>query len=74
MSDPVSVSTAVRGPILSVADFRGRKILSFRIGTINDLRNGQSYGPGPDGTDPFEFAGELPFQGNPFLVNSSNLN
>ena len=74
MGDPVAVSTAVRGPILSVADFRGRKILSFRIGTINDNRNGVSYGCGPEGTDPFELAGELPFSGYPFLVNSSNVN
>jgi hypothetical protein len=74
MGDPVTVSTAVRGPILSVADFRGRKILSFRMGRITDRRNGQSYGAGADGTDPFELAGELPFQGYPFLVNSSNLN
>jgi hypothetical protein len=74
MGDPVTVSTAVRGPILSVADFRGRKILSFRIGTITDNRNGQSYGAGVDGTAEFELAGELPFQGYPFLINSSNLN
>jgi hypothetical protein len=74
MNDPVYVSTAVRGPILSVADFRGRKILSFRMGTINDSRNGMSYGSGPDGKDAFEFAGELPFNGYPFLVNSSNVN
>ena len=74
MEDPVFVSTAVRGPILSVADFKGRKILSFRVGTINDVRNGVSYGCGADGSAPFEFAGELPFGGYPFLVNSSNVN
>jgi hypothetical protein len=74
MNDPVFVSAAIRGPILSVADFRGRKILSFRMGTITDNRNGVSYGAGADGHDPFEFAGELPFNGYPFLVNSSNVN
>ncbi|HWA87262.1 MAG TPA: Ig-like domain-containing protein [Opitutus sp.] len=74
MGDPVAVSTAVRGPILSVADFRGKKIVSFRIGNITDARNGKTYGCGADGTAPFEFAGELPFYGYPFLINSTNVN
>jgi hypothetical protein len=74
MGDPVAVSTAVRGPILSVADFRGKKIISYRIGTIKDNRNGKSYGPGADGKAEFECAGELPVAGYPFLVNSTNVN
>jgi hypothetical protein len=74
MGDPVAVSTAVRGPILSVADFRGKKILSFRIGKIVDSRNNKVYGAGADGTAPFEFAGEHRVLGNPFLVNSTNVN
>lgn len=74
LSDPVAVSTAVRGPILTVADFNGKKILSFRIGEINDARNKVIYGCGPNGTDPFEFAGELSFAGRPFLVGSANVN
>lgn len=74
MGDPVAVSTAVRGPILSVADFRGKKILSFRIGRINDARNNVIYGCGADGTAPFELGGQLPVAGNPFLVNSTNVN
>jgi hypothetical protein len=74
MSDPVTVSTAVRGPIVSVADFRGRKMISFRVGAINDYRHNKVYGCGADGTAPFEFAGELPFGGYPFLLNSTNVN
>ncbi len=74
MDDPVAVSTAVRGPILTVADFHGKKILSFRIGAIVDVRNKVTYGCGPTGQDPFEFAGELPFAGRPFLVGSANVN
>ena len=74
MGDPVAVSTAVRGPIVSVADFRGRKILSFRVGPINDYRHNKIYGAGADGTAPFELAGELPFAGYPFLLNSTNVN
>lgn len=74
MGDPVAVSTAVRGPILSVADFRGRKLLSFRVGTINDIRNNKVYGCGSDGKAPFELAGQVSFSGYPFLVNSTNVN
>jgi len=74
MGDPVAVSTAVRGPIVSVADFRGRKILSFRVGPINDYRHNIIYGAGADGTAPFELGGELPFAGYPFLLNSTNVN
>jgi hypothetical protein len=74
MSDPVAVSTAIRGPIVSVADFRGRKVLSFRVGKINDTRNGKVYYPGADGKAAFEFAGELPVAGYPFLLNSTNVN
>lgn len=74
MEDPVAVSTAVRGPILTVADFNGRKLLSFRVAPIHDARNKVTYGCGPDGTDPVEFAGELPVAGRPFLVGSANVN
>lgn len=74
MGDPVAVSVARRGNILTVADFAGRKLLSFRMGPINDLRNEKVYGCGADGADPYEFAGELPLAGRPFLVNSTNVN
>ncbi len=74
MGDPVAVCTAVRGPILTVADFSGKKILSFRIGDLVDARNNITYKCGASGTDKFEFAGELPLPGTPFLVGSANVN
>jgi|GEM_PF-761100 len=74
MGDPVAVSTAIRGPILSVADFNGKKMISFRVGKINDARNNKTYGAGADGKQPFEFAGEVPFNGYPFLINTTNVN
>jgi len=73
MGDPVAVSVATRGNIVSVADFHGRKILSFRIGPITG-RYGEFYGAGEDGKADFEFAGELPIAGHPFLLNSANVN
>jgi hypothetical protein len=74
MGDPVAVSAAVRGPIVTVADFAGKKILSFRIGAIVDARNNVTYGAGATGSDAFEFAGELSFAGHPFLLGSANVN
>ena len=74
MGDPVAVSTAVRGPIVSVADFRGKKVLSFRVGKITDARNNKVYGAGSTGTSPFEFAGQRALTGYPFMLNSTNVN
>ena len=73
MGDPVAVSVASRGYILSVADYDGKKLLSFRIGGMTD-RHGRHYGCGPNGTDSWEFGGEIDFAGHPFLVNTANVN
>ncbi|HYD85356.1 MAG TPA: hypothetical protein VEA63_14925, partial [Opitutus sp.] len=74
MGDPVAISTAIRGPILSVTDFRGKKLISFRIGAIDDARNKKVYGAGADGKAEFEYAGEVSFDGYPFLINTTNVN
>ncbi|ACB75279.1 hypothetical protein [Opitutus terrae] len=73
MGDPVAVSVAIRGNIVSVADFAGQKLLSFRMGTLNDAKNDKVYPPG-DPRYPYEFAGEMKLLGSPFLVNSANTN
>ncbi|HTO03835.1 MAG TPA: hypothetical protein VL069_09050, partial [Opitutus sp.] len=65
---------ANRANIITVADVQGRKLLSFRIGTLNDARNNRTYPPLGDGTYKYEFAGELFLPGQPFLVNSTNVN
>ena len=74
MSDPVAVSVANRANIVTVADFQGRKLLSFRIGTLRDTRNDKVYPPLGDGIENYEFTGELFLPGAPFLVNSTNVN
>ena len=73
MGDPVAVSVAVRGNIVSVTDFAGKKLLNFRIGTLRDTKNDQVYPPG-DPAYNFEFGGEMRLLGSPFLVNTANLN
>lgn len=73
LADPVAVSVTGRGNILTVADFSGKKILSYRIGTIVD-RHGRVYRPGSDGKAAFEFTGELTVRGRPIAINSANVN
>jgi hypothetical protein len=73
MGDPVAVSVAYRGYIVSVADYSGRKLLSFRVGPITDRQN-RTYGCGADGKAAWEFAGEMGFSGNPIAVNTANVN
>ncbi len=73
LEDPVAVNVASRGYIVTAADFRGKKIVSFRIGPITD-RTGFTYGAGEDGKAAFDLAGEMPVAGYPFLVTSANVN
>jgi hypothetical protein len=73
MDDPVAVSVSIRGNIVTVADFAGKKLLNFRIGTLTDTLNDKVYPPG-DPAYSFEFGGELPLLGSPFLINTANVN
>jgi hypothetical protein len=74
MGDPVAVSVADRAYVVSVADFHGQEVLSFRIGALADVGNGKTYGAGPTGTSPYELAGQLFEPGSPFMLNSTNVN
>jgi hypothetical protein len=75
MGDPVAVSVAIRGNIVTVADFAGKKLLSFRVGQLVDPDDATLvYGCGSSGQDDFEFAGELNLPGSPFLVGTTNVN
>jgi hypothetical protein len=73
MGDPVAVGVGSRGYILTVADYNGKKIMSFRIGTIVD-RYHQVYPAGEDGKAEFDFCGELSVAGHPFAISSVNVN
>jgi PKD repeat protein len=73
MGDPVSVSVSSRGNIVTVADYKGRKIMSYRVGAMYD-RQGRFYGPGPDGKSDYEYTGELYLNGNPVSLCTTNVN
>jgi len=75
MGDPVAVSVAIRGNILTVADYAGKKLLGFRVGKLVDPDDSTLvYGCGPTGQDDYEFTGELSLPGSPFLVGTTNVN
>ncbi|MEO6568654.1 MAG: hypothetical protein ABIO94_07805, partial [Opitutaceae bacterium] len=77
--DPVYAEVAdthgIETPMLTVADFNGRKILNYRYGTLVFATNGGAkFGMGPDGKDEFECGGIMEFPGHPFGVSATNVN
>jgi hypothetical protein len=79
LTDPVAVEMAdnmgIEAPIISVADFRGRKIVNYRFGrVVFELQGGAIFWMGPFGLDEFECGGVLNFPGFPFCVSATNVN
>jgi hypothetical protein len=79
MLDPVFVEVSdthgIETPLLTVADFRGRKIINYRYGQlIFATQGGAKFGMGRDGKDEFECGGVLEFPGSPFSVSATNVN
>lgn len=82
MNDPVAVWYSDRADVRTVADFNGKKLLSYRFGAVK-IEDWQSngcgpqdavYGPGEDGMADREFSGELGVAGFPFSVTAANVN
>lgn len=80
MTDPIAITVADRARILTVADYNGKKIESFRIGDLRSRDGQMVYPPGPlgavitPGVNDYEFAGELTLPGKPFAVSVVNVN
>jgi hypothetical protein len=77
--DPVFVEVAdthgIETPLLTVADFKGRKIVNYRYGRlVFATQGGATFGMGPDGTHEFECGGVLEFPGAPLCVSATNVN
>jgi hypothetical protein len=77
--DPVFVEVAdthgIETPLLTVADFKGRKIINYRYGRlVFATQGGAKFGMGPDGKDEFECGGVLEFPGCPFCISATNVN
>ena len=77
--DPVFVEVSdthgIETPLLTVADFNGRKIVNYRYGVlVFATQGGAKFGMGPDGKDEFECGGILEFPGSPFCISATNVN
>jgi hypothetical protein len=77
--DPVHVEVADNhgtcSYILSVTDFKGRKLLNYRWGpVIFHTNTRKSFGVGADGMAEFECAGIMELPGYPYRVCASNVN
>ncbi len=79
LQDPAFVEVAdthgIETPLLTVADFKGRKIINYRYGRlVFATQGGAKFGMGPDGQDEFECGGALEFPGTPFCISATNVN
>lgn len=65
LADPVNAVVADRGNVLTVADYDGRKILSFLIGNVTDRHERRYEAP----TSNYQYVGEMPLDGCPFAIS-----
>jgi len=77
--DPVHAEVAdthgIETALLTVADFKGRKILNYRYGQlVFATQGGAKFGMGAEGKDEFECGGILEFPGSPFCISATNVN
>lgn len=74
--DPVAMDFSECTLLVAVADFKGRKVINYRIGPITDhhFTPSKKVGPGPDGKSDFECGGYMEFPGFVYDVNGSNVN
>jgi hypothetical protein len=71
----VSDTHGIETPLVTVADFKGRKIVNYRYGQlVFATQGGAKFGMGPDGKDEFECGGVLEFPGSPFCISATNVN
>ncbi|HLY74259.1 MAG TPA: hypothetical protein VKU80_09095 [Planctomycetota bacterium] len=79
MADPVYAEVAdthgIETEIVTVADFKGRRIINYRCRPVVFATNGGArFGCGPKGDDEFECGGILMIPGNPIAVCGTNVN
>jgi len=76
IGDPIHVSVADRGNIMTVSDYNNKKIHSFLLGGLR--ARGTEWGQsGPLLTPPdvqYFYAGQMDITGRPFWTGSSNVN
>lgn len=80
LDDPVRVDQNDRGPVVTIADFHGKRLVTYRVGLTenNGGKPPANYGCGPNGADMTcangERGGVLDMPGTPFFVGTTNVN
>ena len=77
--DPVFAEVAdthgTESYVISVLDFKGRKVVNYRYGpVIYHSNGGKRFDMGPDGKATFECGGMMSFPGFPFALSGTNVN
>jgi hypothetical protein len=77
--DPVFVEQSdthgVETALMTVCDYKGRKIVNYRFGRcVFATQGGAKFGMGPDGNDPFECGGIMELPGSPLCISAGNVN
>jgi hypothetical protein len=80
LADPVVIDRSDRGPVWTIGDFSGKRVLNFRLGPTEDNagKPPAGYGCGEGGADadcdPAELGGVLDLPGGVYLISTSNVN
>ncbi len=77
--DPVFVEMSdthgIETQLITVADFKGRKIANYRCSrVVFATQGGAKFDMGPDGKDEFECGGVMELPGSPLSISASNVN
>jgi hypothetical protein len=76
LEDPVDLDVGERAYVMAVADWKGKKIVTYRFAPTpaDAITPHQSFGLGPDGQGDAECGGVLSIEGYPFRLSSTNVN
>lgn len=78
MGDPVAMDYSERGPVMSVADFDGKKLINYQMGNIVGqgcaTNNYPVQSDAPEGQLRVNRGGSLALPGSPHAFNSTNIN
>jgi hypothetical protein len=76
LDDPVDIDVGERAYVMAVADWKGKKVVTYRFAPTPDdhVSPKMSFGMGADGKADVECGGELPIEGYVFKLSSTNVN
>jgi len=76
MGDPVDIDVGERAYVMTVADWKGKKVINYRFAPTpaDHISPAQAFGMGADGIADAECGGELTVMGAAFKVSSTNVN